>query len=147
MRTRTEKFIFNSYPDCISEWNKLDPETRLAPSVAVFKRKLLSIIRPPPNSVFGIYDRMGISYLSQVRVGLIKLSFHKFKYKFRDTINSVTVLRTRNTCCFALHLLLNDKIFSLEFLLHYDHSFKSTAFLTTLFYNFCYMVMDSGVVA
>ena len=29
---------------------------RLAPSVAVFKKKLLSIIRPPAKSVFGIHD-------------------------------------------------------------------------------------------
>ena len=28
-----------------SEWNELDPEIRLAPSVATFKSKLLSIIR------------------------------------------------------------------------------------------------------
>ena len=34
---RTEKFQSSFYPNCICEWNKLDPEIRLAPSVAVFK--------------------------------------------------------------------------------------------------------------
>ena len=87
IRGRTERFQSSFYPNCISEWNKLDPEIRLAPSVAVFKTKLLSRIRPPPKSVFGIHDPIGLSYLSQIRVGLSKLNFHKFKHNFRDTIN------------------------------------------------------------
>ena len=84
---RTAKFQSSFYPNCIFEWNKLDPEIRLAPSVAVFKAKLLSMIRPPEKSVFGIYDPIGLSYLSQIRVGLSKLNFHKFKHNFRDTVN------------------------------------------------------------
>ena len=67
-------------------WNALDPEIRLAPSVAVFKTKLLSIIRPPAKPVFGIHDPTGLSYLSQIRVGLSRLNFHKFKHNFRDTV-------------------------------------------------------------
>ena len=67
---RTEKFQASFYPDCISEWNTLDPEIRSAPSVAVFKRKLLLTIRPPVRSIFGIHDPIGVSYLSQIRVGL-----------------------------------------------------------------------------
>ena len=87
MRARTEQFQSGFYPNCLSEWNKLDPEIRLAPSVAVFKKKLLSIIRPPAKSVFGIHDPLGLSYLTQIRVGLSKLSFHKFIHNFRDTID------------------------------------------------------------
>ena len=87
MRARTEKFKSSFYPDCIAEWNKLDPEIRLAPSVAIFKTKLLSIIRPPAKSVFGIHNPVGLSYLSQIRVGLSKLNFHKFNHNFRDTVN------------------------------------------------------------
>ena len=34
---RTEKFKSTFYPNCLSEWNKLEPELRLAPSIAVFK--------------------------------------------------------------------------------------------------------------
>ena len=47
----------------------------------------MSIIRPPAKSVFGIYDPLGLSYLSQIRVGLSKLNCHKFKHNFRDTVN------------------------------------------------------------
>ena len=87
MRARTEKFKSSFYPICLSEWNKLQPELRLAPSVAIFKKKFLSIIRPPAKSVFGIHNLKGLSYLTQLRVGLSKLNFHKFKHNFRDTIN------------------------------------------------------------
>ena len=87
IRARTERFQSSFYPNCISEWNRLDQEIRLAPSVAVFKTKLLSKIHPLQKFVFGIHDPKGLSYLSQIRVGLSKLNFHKFKHSFRDTIN------------------------------------------------------------
>ena len=88
LRARTEKFKSSFYPNCLYEWNKLEPELRLAPSVAIFKTKFLSIIRPPPaKSVFGIHDPKGLPHLMQLRVGLSKLNFHKFKHNFRDTIN------------------------------------------------------------
>ena len=51
------------------------------------RKKLLSKIRPPAKSVFGIHDPIGLSYLTQLRVGLSKLNLHKFKHNFRDTIN------------------------------------------------------------
>ena len=87
LKARTEKFKSSFYPNCLSEWNKLEPELRQAPSVAVFKKKLLSIIRSPAKSVYGIHDPEGLSYLTQLRVGLSKLNFHKFKHNFRDTVN------------------------------------------------------------
>ena len=87
LKTRTKKFKASFYPNCLSEWNKLEPELRYAPSVAALKEKLLSIIRPLAESVFGIHDPKGLSYLTQLRVGLSKLNFHKFKHNFRDTVN------------------------------------------------------------
>ena len=87
IRTRTENFQSTIYPHCLSEWNELDAEIRHAPSIDAFKTKLLSKIRPLPKSVFRIHDPTGLSYLTQLRVGLSKLNFHKFKHIFRDTIN------------------------------------------------------------
>ena len=87
IRSRTERFQSSFYPSCLSDWNDLCTEIRLAPTVAIFKKKLLSKIRPPAKSVFGIHDLIGLSYLTQLRVGLSKLNFHKFKHNFRDTIN------------------------------------------------------------
>lgn len=49
LRARTEKFKSSFYPNCLSEWNKLEPKLRHAPSAAVFKKTCLKIIRPLPN--------------------------------------------------------------------------------------------------
>ena len=38
IKARTEKFKSGSYPHFLSKWNDLDPEIRLAPSAAVFKK-------------------------------------------------------------------------------------------------------------
>ena len=70
---RTEKLQSSFYPDCICEWNTLDPEFKNALSVAAFKDKLLLKIRPLVRSIFGIHSPIGVSYLSQIRVGLSKL--------------------------------------------------------------------------
>ena len=48
IRARTEKFKSSFYPNYLSEWNELCPEIRTAPSVAIFKKILLSKMRPPP---------------------------------------------------------------------------------------------------
>ena len=70
IRARTEKFQSNCYPHCLSERNELDPEIRLAPSLAVFKRKSLLKMRLLPTSIFGVHDRL--MYLTQLWVGLSK---------------------------------------------------------------------------
>ena len=87
IRTRTDKFKSSFYPNCLAEWNELDHEIRLSPSVAIFKKKLLAKIRPPARSTCGIHDPIGLSYLTQLRVGLSKLCLHKFRHNFRDSIN------------------------------------------------------------
>ena len=66
---------------------KLEPELRLAPSVAVFKKKLLSEIRPLAKFALVIHDPKGLSYFTQLRVGLSNVNFHIFQHDFRDTIN------------------------------------------------------------
>ena len=89
LKGRTENFKSSFYPNCLSEWNELSNEIRLAPSIAIFKKKLLSKIRPPAKSVFGILDPIELSYLAQclILVGLSKLNLHEFNHNFRDTIN------------------------------------------------------------
>ena len=56
IRERTEKFKASFCPLCLSEWEKLKPEIRLVPSVAVFKKKLRSVIRPTGKPFYGIHD-------------------------------------------------------------------------------------------
>ena len=57
--------------------------------LSLFLRKKTFVNYPPPpsKSVFGIHDPMGLSHLTQLRVGLSKLNFHKFRHNFKDTIN------------------------------------------------------------
>ena len=88
IRTRTEKFKSSFYPNCLAEWNELDHEIRLSPSVAIFKRKLISKIGPPAGSTSEIL----LSYLTQLRVGLSKLYFHKFRHNFGDSINPMCTI-------------------------------------------------------
>ena len=73
---RTEKFKSSFYLNSLLEWNRLDPEIRESPSLSIFKKNLLFKIRPVHNSVYGIYNPKGISYLAQLRVGLSKLNYH-----------------------------------------------------------------------
>ena len=87
IRTRTEKFRSSFYPNSLLEWNRLDPEIRESPSLSIFKKKLLLKIRPVYNSVYGIYNPKGVSFLTQLRVGLSKLNYHKFRHNFADTMS------------------------------------------------------------
>ena len=43
--------------------------------------------RPNAKSIFGIHDPIGLPYLTQLRTGLSKLNYYKFKHNFKDTIN------------------------------------------------------------
>ena len=95
IRARTTRFKTSFYPDCLSEWNKLDSEIRLPPSLSVFKTKLSKLIRPTPKLVYGIHDPKGLAILTQLRLGLSKLNFHKFRHNFRDTVSPLCPANVR----------------------------------------------------
>ena len=84
---RTDRIQFSFSPSCTSEWNKLEPEVRLVSSPTNFKNMLLSRVCPSANAVFGIYDPIGLSYLTQLIVDLNNLNLHKFQHKFKDTLS------------------------------------------------------------
>ena len=84
---RTESFKSSFYPNCLSEWDELDPEIKFSTSVSVFKKRILSLIGPTCKRVYSIFDPKGLSILTQLRVGLSKLNSHKFRHNFRDTLN------------------------------------------------------------
>ena len=73
------------YPNCLSEWNKLDSEMRQLPTLGMFKKRLFSLIRPLPQPVYSIHDPKGLAILTQLRVGLSKLNLHKVKHNVKDT--------------------------------------------------------------
>ena len=86
MQARTEKFKASFYPNCLSEWEKFDPEIKQSCSVSAFKKQLSAISRPP-KKLGNIHDPKGLSILTLLRLGLTKLNFHKFKHNFSDTLN------------------------------------------------------------
>ena len=102
---RTDKYKSTFYPHCLAEWEHIDPETRNAPSLGVFKAKLNKIIRPTPKQVFGIHDPKGLATLTQLRVGLSALNFHKLRHNFNDTLNPMCPINdgVEDTEHFLLH--------------------------------------------
>ena len=109
---RTTRFQSTFYPDCLPEWETLDPEIRESCSVNVFKKQLLRLTCLPSKSVYGIHDPKRLSILTQLHVGLSKLNFHKFKHNIWDTINKMMVFRIRNTfCCSAMPMIHASAIF------------------------------------
>ena len=66
MRARTMSFGASFYPNCLSEWNKLESEIRQLPTLGMLKKKLFSLIRPLPQSVYSIHDPKGLAILQKM---------------------------------------------------------------------------------
>ena len=94
LTVRTERFQNSFFPFCLSQWNKLDCHIRDMPSIASFKRAILQFTRPVPRSVFKCQNRIGIVYLTRLRVGFSHLNEHKFRHNFLDTIDPFCSCRT-----------------------------------------------------
>ena len=71
-------------------WNRfLTAEQRTTTDLKTFITKLLRSFKPTPKSYFGVNDRIGLRYLTQLRVDLNPLRFYKFRSNFADTNNSL----------------------------------------------------------
>ena len=84
---RTELFKNSFLPYVLNEWNKLESKIRESQSFQSFRKSLLSLIRPSPNSCFGVHNPHGLKLLTRLRLGLSHLREHKFKHNFQDTLN------------------------------------------------------------
>ena len=84
---RTEKFQNSFYPNSIKSWNNLDSEIRNVPSLALFQKQILTLVRPPKKETFGLSDRKSVERIFQIRLGLSQLKSHKLKHNFNDTPN------------------------------------------------------------
>ena len=78
--SKTQRYRNSFFPDTVSLWNDLGPKLRGSESLAVFKRNLLKLYRPPKKSLFNIYD-VGIKWIFPLRVGLSPLRSHKSEHK------------------------------------------------------------------
>ena len=61
---RTTLYQNSFLPFTITVWNKLDTNIKNIDSHAMFRKKLLTFIRPPENDIYGIYDmtRLVLNY-------------------------------------------------------------------------------------
>ncbi len=83
---RTDKFSSSFFPSCVFSWNRfLISDQRNETDINKFKIKLLSSFKPNKCDYYGIDDKVGLRFLTQLRVDLNPLRKYKFKHNFADT--------------------------------------------------------------
>ena len=105
------------FPPAIIEWNKLDSKIRNSESLALFRKRILALIRPSACSTFQCYNSKGLKLITRLRLGLSHLRFHKFMHSFQDTLNPICNCDTVET---IVHYLLHCPNFSNERLTFFD---------------------------
>ena len=60
---RTDVFKYSFFPYTVVEWNKVDADLKNAKSYMCFRNSLLKIGRPDQNSIFKIFNPLGIKFL------------------------------------------------------------------------------------
>ena len=141
---RTELFRNSFLPFTISEWNKLDPDIRNLDTCSLFRKNLLAFIRPIENSIYSIYDPLGIKLLHRLRLGFSYSREHKVRHNFADTVNPLCscyleienmeyyIIRCHNYATFRTILMnelnsINSKFNTLDYPLVF-HGFSLTVF-------------------
>ena len=102
---RTNRFANTYFQNSFMEWNKLDNEVKYSVSIAQFKNKLLSTIRPVGNSIYNVRDIIGV----KLRLQFSALNEHKFRHNF-DCLSPVCICGTakEDNEHFLLHCPLYD---------------------------------------
>ena len=54
------------FQNCLREWNQLDESIKNSPTVSMFKRELIRLIRRRKRSLFGIHDIEGVPLLTRL---------------------------------------------------------------------------------
>ena len=70
----------------------------------MFRKKLLTFIRPSEKSIYNIYDPQGSKLLNRPTLGFSYLREHNFRHNFADTVNPLCscALETESTDHFFL---------------------------------------------
>ena len=84
--SRTKSLSNSFFPYCIKEWNKLDTKIKNLPSLSTFKKALLVFCKTEENSLFNVYNPIGVKYLNRLRLNFSHLNEHKFHHNFRDIL-------------------------------------------------------------
>ena len=76
-----------------------------------FRNYLLEIGRPVQNSIYKVFNTLGIKFLIRLRLWLSHLNEHKFKHNFQNCLNPLCScsLDVESTIHFFLHCNFFDK--------------------------------------
>ena len=104
---RTDVFKNSFFPYVIDEWNKLKIEIRNVESFPKFRKFLLNLDngRPSCRPIYNIFNRLGVKYLTRLRLDLSHLNGHRFNHNFHDCINPLCTCGndTESNSHFSLH--------------------------------------------
>ena len=64
-----------------------DSHIKIIDSYAMFRKKLLTFIKPLEKDSCGIYDPLGVRSIKRLRLSLSHLREHKFRHNFVDTLS------------------------------------------------------------
>ena len=81
----TSRYKNSFFPDAVRSWNNTGVDFVNSISISIFKKNVVSLIRPYPKLIFDIHDPIGVKFLYQLRVGLSPLKYHKKRHNFIDT--------------------------------------------------------------
>ena len=82
MRNITKRYTNSFFPYCQSHWSKLTPAIKNSSTFAKFRTNLLKTIRPERSKLYGITDKYGLKYLSQLHVKFNDLRASCFRHSF-----------------------------------------------------------------
>ena len=88
---RTSRYQNSFFPDATKSWNNIGLEIRNIEQLSLFKKTLLSFIRPARKSFYNIRNPAGIKKLFRLRVGLSELKSHKKDHNCLDTPSNMCV--------------------------------------------------------
>ena len=88
---RTDCFKnFSFFPSTLKDWFSLDVSIRNSESIAIFKSRLLSFIRPSQSNVYNIFYASGLKLLTRLCLGFSHLNEHRF----RDNFHHITLINS-----------------------------------------------------
>ena len=123
--SRTKSFKISFFPYCINEWNNLTVKIRNAKSINIFKKSIIN--EKQENSLFSVYDPLGVKLLTCLRLQFSHLNDHKFRHGFSDTINPMcacgTEIETTEHFFLRCHLYSTQRLELFESLKKVDSNF------------------------
>ena len=101
---RNDCYKNSFFPSALSDWFQLDTAIRNSASIAIFKSRLLSFIRPMQSDVFNIFESIGLKFLTRLHLNFSHLNEHRFRHNFQGYLNPFSCsLQTEDTIHYLLH--------------------------------------------